>query len=120
MSEPTITTASIANRRRNRRHAVSGLIRVECRKGHLGLGRNLAIKALDISESGARMIVAAPFSTGDDVELLLTGAGVPKPVKRLGKVVWAVPVADGTHAIGVNFEKLLRYAELVRFAKGSW
>ena len=117
MRQEPIHTASLSNRRRARRHPVGGQVRAECRRGDLGLGRNLGIRALDISESGVRLVVSAPLSPKEQVEVLLSGPGVPKPLKRLGNVAWTLPLADGGHCIGVSFEKPLRYSELQRFAR---
>jgi hypothetical protein len=75
------------------------------------------MRAVDISENGVRLVVSAPLAAGEPVEVLLSGPGVPKPLKRLGKVVWTRALDDGGHWMGVSFEKPLRYAELQRFAK---
>ncbi len=117
MTQQQITTASLANRRRARRCAVSGLARIECRKGSGGLGRNLAVTTLDLSETGARLVVQAPLAPGEGVEVLLSSPGVAKPFRRLGKVVWSVLLDDGTRAIGVGFDKALSYADLRRLAR---
>jgi hypothetical protein len=81
------------------------------------MGRNLAVAMLDLSESGARLIVKAPVTPGETVELLLSGPGVPKPCRGPGRVVWSVLLPDGTHAIGVALDKRLAYADLQRLAK---
>jgi hypothetical protein len=117
MTQQRIITASLANRRRARRCAVSGLARIECRKGVGGLGRNLAVATLDLSETGARLVVEAPLAPGEAVELLLSSPGVARPFRRLGKVVWSVLLEDGSRAIGVAFEKILAYADLRRLAR---
>jgi PilZ domain len=117
MTKQHITTASLANRRRARRCTVSGHAKIECRKGAYGLGRNLAVTTLDLSETGARLIVQAAVAPGEAVELLLSGPGVPKPFRRPGKVVWSVLLPDGSHAIGVALDRHLTYGDLQRLAK---
>jgi hypothetical protein len=117
MAEKQISTASLANRRRARRCKVSSHARTECRKGSHGMGRNVAVTTLDLSETGARLIVRIGLAPGDEVEILLAGTGVPKPVKRVGTVVWSVLLPDACHAIGVVFDKALSYADLQRLAR---
>src|SRR5438132_27977 len=107
MTQQPVTTASLANRRRARRCPVRAHVHVECRKGCLGLGPNLAVVALDISETGARLVVQDTLMAWEEVEVLLSGSGVPRPLKRMGKVAWCLALADGRHAIGVSFDKPL-------------
>jgi hypothetical protein len=61
--------------------------------------------------------VRAPLTPGQEVELLLAGGRMPKPLKRIGRVVWALLLPDGTHGIGVVLEKRLTYADLQRLAR---
>jgi hypothetical protein len=116
MTELKVFTASVANRRRARRLPLSAQTRTECRKGSAGLGHNLAVTLLDLSETGARLIVQGPLAVGTEVEVKLTGPGI-KPVRRLGVVVWSVLLQDGGHAIGAVFDKALAYSDLQRLAK---
>jgi len=117
MSDPQVFTASLANRRRARRCPLSGQAKAECRKGATGLGRNVAVATLDLSETGARLVVQVPLAVGEEVELKLAGPGVQKPIGRAGRIVWSVLLQDGNHAIGVEFDKLLGYADLQRLAR---
>jgi hypothetical protein len=117
MSQASITTASLANRRRTRRCQANGQTRTECRKGTFGFGRNVAVNVLDLSETGARLVVRTPLDRGDEVELLLAGHGLTKPLRQLGKVVWSLPLPDDCHAIGVAFDKPLPYVTLQRLTR---
>jgi hypothetical protein len=117
MALPLITTASVANRRRTRRCALSGHAKTECRKGIMGLGGNVAVTTLDISETGARLIVQIPFAPGTEVELQFMGAGLAKALKRTAKVVWSLLLPDNCHAVGLLFDKHLSHAELQRLAR---
>lgn len=116
MDRQTITTASEVNRRRTRRTPVSGQATVQCRKGRLGLGPDLTIKVLDLSETGASLIVKSAVRQGEDVELQFSGPGF-RPLQCLAQVVWSVALADGSHGIGVNFARPLRTAERQRLSK---
>jgi len=117
MTRQAITTASAANRRRARRSPVSGLTKVQCRKGVLGLGANLTVKVLDLSETGACLIVKTVLNQGEEAELLLSGPSFARPLQCPAQVVWSVALADGCHGIGVNFVKPLRSAERLRLSR---
>ena len=117
MSRQGITTASETNRRRARRTPVCGAARVECRKGRLGLGPNLTFKVLDISETGASLIVNTPVREGDELELRISAPSFSRPLQCLAEVVWSVTLADGSQGIGVNFAKQLSTAERQRLSK---
>jgi hypothetical protein len=117
MSRATITTASEANRRRARRTPVSGQSKIQCRKGRLGLGPNLVVKVLDLSETGACLIVKTALRPGDEAELLLSGPSFGRPLECPAEVVWSVALADGCHGVGLNFVKPIRSADRLRLAK---
>ena len=114
MSQPE---SNMPNRRRSRRGGVRSQARIECRKGALGLGPNLALAGLDISETGIRLIVKALLASGQDVEIVLSGIGARKPLKRLGRVIWSLALEDGRSCAGVSFDKPLPYADVQSFAR---
>ncbi len=113
----TRTLCNAANRRRSRRSPLSGQTRVECRKGALGLGRNLAVRALDLSETGIRLVLRDLLAPGDGVEVILSGPGVRGQLKRLGRVVWCLPLSAADACAGVAFEKPLPWAEAQRLQR---
>ncbi|MCI0461930.1 MAG: PilZ domain-containing protein [Gemmataceae bacterium] len=117
MSEQRKHTASADNRRRSRRHSVNRIARVECRKGALGLGRDLVIQALDISQTGLRLVLKEALKVREQAEILLAGGGLPRALKRLATVAWVLPVGGGGYCAGLNFEKPLPYADLQRLAR---
>src|SRR4051794_15721578 len=94
MSPERGTLSSPGNRRRCRRRKASGQLRVECRRGATGLGRNLAVCPLDVSETGARLVVCQTLHVGEEVEVLLACAGVRRHLKRLGRVIWCLPLTE--------------------------
>jgi hypothetical protein len=118
MSRQGITTASETNRRRARRTPVCGAARVECRKGRLGMGPDLTLKVLDISETGASLIVKTAIRETDELEIRISAPSFSRPLQCLAEVVWSVALADGSHGIGVNFTKALSTAERQRLSKG--
>jgi hypothetical protein len=100
-----------ANRRASRRLSLRRTSKVECRKGSLGLGRNLTVYPLDLSETGVRLVIKEALELGSEAEVLIQGGGFAAAVKRLGRVVWCLPTPDG-HAVGLRFDKPVAYADL--------
>jgi hypothetical protein len=98
------------NRRANPRRAPKRSTRVTCRRGSLGLGPNIALSLLDVSETGARLLVKRPLVRGAEIELGLLAPGSVRASTLPAVVIWAVETADGTHCIGVQFQKRLTYA----------
>jgi hypothetical protein len=120
LSRKTMATTAInltSNRRSGHRKNPRTNVTVECRRGSLGLGKNLTVSFLDISEGGVRLTVKEKFVADEEVEVVLLGCQVGKPIKRQGKVCWAVPIETGGCCIGVEFEKRLPYIEVMRIAK---
>ncbi len=117
MSQAPRSMASEANRRRARRVRVSNLAKVECRKGVLGVGPNLVATTLDLSETGAHFVLKAVLDKGQDVEILMQGGGLARPLKRLARVVWSVPLEKGQCCAGLQFQQPLPFADLARFSR---
>lgn len=112
MSDPSTTQRRAADRRASRRRPPRSLIRLECRKGSYGLGRNIAKQFLDLSETGVRLVVSAELQTGQEVEVLLHGTGLGRAVKRLARVVWVVKAGEESYCAGLHFDKPLDYASV--------
>src|SRR5438034_210689 len=104
---------SAKNRRASRRRYPRTSVKLECRKGSLGLGPNVAVRLLDLSETGARLVLRTPLTRGQEVEVVLNGF-FGKGLKRQGVVIWAVALADGSCCVGVHFGRLVSYADLDR------
>jgi hypothetical protein len=104
--------ASVRERRGSPRRVAKGNTKVTCRRGTLGLGKNLALSLLDISESGARLRTRESLTLGQEVEVSLLPPGCVREHKVAGCIIWCVPTADGTYVAGVRFEKRLDYSAL--------
>jgi hypothetical protein len=101
------------HRRLKRRAAKKGCT-VSCRRGLLGVGPDLAIRLVDISEEGARIQIKSALKKGDEVEVSLTAPGLSRPVVRVADVAWCGPAKEGDGFwIGVQFRSLLRYADIL-------
>ena len=110
MDTNAATTVKQINRRASRRVVPRGQVRIECRKGTTGLGRNLALRVLDLSETGMRLLVNTPLDQAKEVEVVISGTSYLPPIKRIARVVRNVPNEDGTAAVGLHFSPPLDYA----------
>src|SRR5262249_12839978 len=111
--------SATANRRSSRRQPAKGSTRILCQKGALGLGPNLALSVLDISETGIRFLARQELPKGQAVTVTLQAVGRARPLQQAGAVVWCVPAADGRFCTGVHFEKPIPYADIQGLAS-SW
>jgi hypothetical protein len=100
------------NRRLSARRRPRRASKVVCFRGTLGLGLNLALEMLDLSDRGIRLRVKEPLDVHQEVEIHLTGLSHRRPVKVPAEVVWCVEAADGSYCIGAHFHRGLPYADL--------
>ena len=99
------------NRRRSQRRRPRNSAKIECRKGAFGMGPNLATGALDISDTGARLIVRQPMELAAEVEIVINAYGINKPIKRMAYIRWQLELAGGGYCIGAEFQKRLDYRD---------
>ena len=104
------------NRRIASRQKPKGSTKVTCHKGLLGLGPNLAVSLLDLSETGVRLVVKSALEKGQEIEIGLLGLNHPRPIKLPAVVAWSVPAADGTYCLGARFQKRLTYGDFLQLA----
>src|SRR5436309_1737335 len=112
-------SGSKANRRKSPRRRPRTSVKIECRKGSYGLGPNLGAAVLDVSDTGARLIVLEGFNLAAEVELQIMSYGINKPIKRLAVIRWQVTLADGRFCIGAEFLKRLDYRDWQNLASPS-
>jgi hypothetical protein len=113
-SEPA---PSRANRRASRRAPLRTTVKVECRKGGHGLGPNLVVTPLDLSERGVRLVLRAELPPGQEVEVLITGGGYSRPVKKIGRIVWSLPTGSDGHVVGIRFDGSVPFSDLQGMTK---
>lgn len=99
-----------SNRRSSLRKPGRRSIRLQCRRGALGLGANVSSSFTDISENGLQLITREPVKLGDEVELILDGYGMAA-VRRIGEVRWIEPTDGGCRA-GVRFAKPIPFRDV--------
>ena len=100
-------------RRLSPRRPARGVLKAVCRQGALEPGPNLALAVLDLSETGARLVIKEALEPGRKVYINLEGKEDARPVLRGGDVVWSLPTADGRYCIGVHFHKPLQPGDLL-------
>src|SRR5437588_6723653 len=108
MTDARRSAVSQADRRASRRRSLRSNIRVECRKGSFGLGRNLVKQFLDVSETGIRLLLGSELPRGQEAEILLEVGYQAKAIKRLANVIWVVPTGDGSCCVGLRFQTPLK------------
>lgn len=113
-AEPTVPRR---NKRSSRRQTPKTSTRIRAYRNHLGLGPNIAVRVLDISETGVRLVLKEPIAVGKEFELNLENVAGSRTVKALAQVVWSVETADGQHCIGAHFAKPIPYADLHLIAR---
>ena len=114
MTEPA---SAARNRRLSRRRPPKGRVKITCRRGALDLGPNLALSLLDVSVTGARLIVKQTLEPGREVSIGLEGQSSIRPIPRVAVVTWCVPAADGTFCAGVHFQKRLSYRDFLELSR---
>lgn len=103
------------NRRIAARRPFKGTVKVTCSKGLLDLGRNIAVKLLDVSESGTRLTVNIALETSQEVLILLESQHHARPIRTPGVVMWCIPSGENTWTVGIRFGKYLSYADFTHF-----
>ena len=68
----------------------------------MGMGRNILKSALDVTESGIRIVVAAPLIKNDEAELYFQNMQLGRSVKRLAKVIWSLATEEGSCCAGAK------------------
>lgn len=100
------------NRRGMVRKPPRGKVVVECRKGAMGLGPNMGLSLWDVSQTGACVVTKPGVKVKDEVELVISTTGLPRPIKMLGDVVWVDELDKERQSVGIRFHKPLGFAEL--------
>ena len=108
-----------SNHRITRRRQLKHGVDVTVRKGTLGLGPNLAIAGVEISDDGVQVRVNTELKPGEEVEIGLTGVGRSKPTLFIANVRWCqADEADPnrrSYLIGVQFRHRLSFSQFGQF-----
>jgi hypothetical protein len=109
---PTPAAAAGPAARAARRH-----LGVVVRRGTTGLGPNIAVGLLDLTEDRLKFRLTAPVPVGDDVEVELTPPGNGKTLKLRGAVLTCRPSRDGkSSVVKVRLRHRLTFREFADLA----
>src|SRR5690349_13662437 len=103
MTQPD--TTGDPERRLSRRFPPRPTTRTTCHRGTLRIGRDLVRAVLDLSETGACLLLGEEVARGEPVELGLQAAAWGQEVRVPGMVMWAVAEPEGTCRAGVVFSR---------------
>ena len=82
----------------------------------MGLGKDLCLAILDVSETGIRLLVKSALDTGGEIEVELLGVNHRRPLKAMAHVIWCVETTNGTYCVGAQFRRRLSYADFICLA----
>jgi hypothetical protein len=117
MNQTIDKAAALRNRRITQRREARGSVRIECRKGSLGLGKDIGDRVLDVSEDGIRVILKEDLPLKQEVEIVIYPQGSRQAIKRLANVVWVVAAGDKCFCVGLKFQKRVAYADVGRIGR---
>jgi len=102
-------------KQQNRRRAIRGPtrsnVRIQCRQGAWGFGPNIGICTLDVSDTGARLVVSKSLEPKSEVEIIIEGYGLKGNIKRLGTIRWQVAMDTGEYCVGIEFQRPLPHRD---------
>lgn len=101
-----MSVSAVSSRRRAMRQEPRSSVVAEVRNA-MGLGPSLTAQFLDLSEGGLRVVLKKAVRAGQEVEVILQGCGMSKPIKQTGHVTWTIPLEDGKCCVGIEFAKRL-------------
>jgi hypothetical protein len=104
------------NLRRSRRQPPKSTTKVHVYRNALGLGANIAVSILDLSEVGVRLVVKEPLAEGCEFALEFEPNGA-RPIKLTARVIWSLLLADGKTCVGAELSKKIPYPDLLAMAR---
>lgn len=102
------------NRRVSLRKPLKRGTRVVCPSGLYGMGPNIALAAIDLSQTGIRLLVKSALKVGQEIEIELMGLNLVRPIKVKAEVAWCDPANEEICFVGARFCKALNYIDFAR------
>lgn len=106
------STQATKDRRRMKRWLAKAATRVSCRQDADGFGPNIAVRVLDISIDGVRIVATVALREGEAIQVTLTPPVISRPFVRSAAVAWCRPLEGSMYQIGVKFQKPLTYNDV--------
>jgi hypothetical protein len=100
------------NRRLSQRRRAKNGVKLTVYRGSMGLGPNIGLDILDLSDTGIRMLVRVQLKLKEEIVVELLGVGQGRPIKLPSQIAWSVDAADGVYCVGASFQHRLRYSDL--------
>jgi hypothetical protein len=72
------------------------------------------LSLLELSQTGASLLLKSALEPNQSVEVELFGVGYPKTVRVEARVVRCAATPEGAYHVGLRFERNLPYPELQR------
>ncbi len=94
-------------------------IQVSCLRGSLGLGNDLAVGVLDLSELGIGLILKSAVDEGQELMVYLATPGGSRVRTIPARVIWCQPLPDGNFRVGAEFARRMPYGELTDLVQMS-
>ena len=114
---PSSSPPPLVDRRLSPRRPARPGSKVFCLQGGYGVGRNIALAVLDISETGVRLRLRELLQRGQEIRVGFLPPGFFREFRMSGVVVWCVPAHDGTHLAGVRLDEPLSFVALQAFCR---
>jgi PilZ domain len=114
--EEAPSATPIPERRAARRRLAKSGARVEVRRGPLGMGPNLAVGLVELSQTGARVRLKTAIQPGVEVEVALWPPAGVRSVRGPAEVRWCRPVRDGTFLAGLRLRRTITNGDLRHLA----
>jgi hypothetical protein len=95
----------------HRRLALNGA-QLEFRRGSLGLGADLAVALIDVSDDGFCVHLKEPVAPGDEAEVAVGRPLGGKLIKRIARVAWCRPAWGKGFLVEVVLSRRLNLAQV--------
>jgi hypothetical protein len=110
MPEPQ--TAPVRNKRLTRRRPPKRTTRALLYGSAIGVGANLAVSVLDLSETGIRLVIKSEMKVGQQVQVELESSS-RRLVKVQATLIWILPTIDGNFCAGFQFDKTIEWGSIL-------
>ncbi len=103
--------------RLKRRKLARPSVKLSVRKGTMGLGKDIALEVINLTEDGIGFRAAAELLVGDEVEVTLTKPGQNRSLKFIADIRWSSEQLSEedewpTYVVGAKLRSRISYVDL--------